>query len=161
MGSLKHCQAETSLLLVFCVEEPWLHAGSPTSCSATREIISEHSRMFTRSLYKKIDIRPTRTCWIEQGRILDILSYPARGRNLKKEICVAVVQLLSRARDPVDCSLPGSSAHGISQARVLERGKESACDVGDLGSAPGLGRSPGEGSNYPSSILAWRIPWAG
>ena len=28
-------------------------------------------------------------------------------------------------------------------------GKESACNVGDLGSIPGLGRSPGEGSDYP------------
>ena len=33
---------------------------------------------------------------------------------------------------------PGSSA-----------GKESACHVGDLGSIPGLGRSPGEGKGYP------------
>ena len=28
-------------------------------------------------------------------------------------------------------------------------GKESACDVGDLGLIPGLGRSPGEGKGYP------------
>ena len=28
-------------------------------------------------------------------------------------------------------------------------GKEPACDVGDLGSIPGLGRSPGEGKGYP------------
>ena len=27
--------------------------------------------------------------------------------------------------------------------------KESACNVGDLGSIPGLGRSPGEGNSYP------------
>ena len=27
-------------------------------------------------------------------------------------------------------------------------GKESACHVGDLGSIPGLGRSPGEGKGY-------------
>ena len=27
-------------------------------------------------------------------------------------------------------------------------GKESACNAGDLGSIPGLGRSPGEGSSY-------------
>ena len=33
---------------------------------------------------------------------------------------------------------PGSSA-----------GKEYACNVGDLGSIPGLGRSPGEGKGYP------------
>ena len=28
-------------------------------------------------------------------------------------------------------------------------GKESACNVGDLGSIHGLGRSPGEGKGYP------------
>ena len=27
-------------------------------------------------------------------------------------------------------------------------GKESACNVGDLGSTPGLGRSPGDGKGY-------------
>ena len=27
--------------------------------------------------------------------------------------------------------------------------KESACTAGDLGSVPGLGRSPGEGKGYP------------
>ena len=101
------------------------------------------------------------------------------------------------------CSLPGSSVHGISQARILEwiaisysigdlpdtgmkpmspalvggffttessqkpilcivmcicqslgfpggsDGKESACNTGDLGSMPGLGRSPGKGDNSP------------
>ena len=28
-------------------------------------------------------------------------------------------------------------------------GKEPTCNAGDLGSTPGLGRSPGEGNNYP------------
>ena len=28
-------------------------------------------------------------------------------------------------------------------------GKQSACNVGDMGSVPGLGRSPGEGKGYP------------
>ena len=28
-------------------------------------------------------------------------------------------------------------------------GKESVCNVGDLGLIPGLGRSPGEGKDYP------------
>ena len=39
--------------------------------------------------------------------------------------------------DPMDCSLPGSSAHGIFQARVLEW----------------------EGMATHSNIPAWRIPW--
>ena len=30
-------------------------------------------------------------------------------------------------------------------------GKESACSVGDAGSIPGSGRSPGEGSGYSQS----------
>ena len=38
-------------------------------------------------------------------------------------------------------------------------GKKSACNAGDLGSIPGLGRSPGEeGMATHSSILAWRLP---
>ena len=37
--------------------------------------------------------------------------------------------------------------------------KESACNAGDLGSVPVLGRSPGEGKGYPLQyVLAWRIP---
>ena len=43
-------------------------------------------------------------------------------------------------------------------------GKAYAYNVGDLGSIPGLGGSPGEGNGNPSSILAWRSlvgysPW--
>ena len=33
-----------------------------------------------------------------------------------------VAQLCPTLRDPMDCSLPGSSVHGIFQARVLEWG---------------------------------------
>ena len=33
-----------------------------------------------------------------------------------------VAQLCPTLRDPMDCSLPGSSVHGIFQARVLECG---------------------------------------
>ena len=38
-------------------------------------------------------------------------------------------------------------------------GEESTCHVGDIGSIPGLGRSPEEGKATQSSILAWRVPW--
>ena len=37
--------------------------------------------------------------------------------------------------------------------------EESACNAGDSGSVPELGRSPGGGNSYHFSILAWRIPW--
>ena len=87
-----------------------------------------------------------------------------------------VAQSCLTLRDPMDCSLPGSSIHGIFQARVLEwgaiafsdlslylsfiinhckgfpcgsAGKESACNAGDLGLIPGLERYPGEEKGYP------------
>ena len=66
---------------------------------------------------------------------------------------------MSDSCDLMDFSLQGSSVHGIIQARILEGvaisfphssgGKESACNAGDPGSIPGLGRSPGEGIVYP------------
>ena len=37
--------------------------------------------------------------------------------------------------------------------------KESASNMGDPGSIPGSGISPGEGNATYSSILAWEIPW--
>ena len=37
-------------------------------------------------------------------------------------------------------------------------GKESACSAGDLGSIPGLGRSPGEGNGNPLQYLRLKNP---
>ena len=43
-----------------------------------------------------------------------------------------------RLSTPVFLGFPSGSA-----------GKDSACNVGDLDSIPGLGRAPGEGKGYP------------
>ena len=64
-----------------------------------------------------------------------------------------VTQSCLTLSDSVDCSPPGSSVHGIFRAthsNILglpgsSAGKESPCNAGDLGSIPGLGRSPGGG----------------
>ena len=37
--------------------------------------------------------------------------------------------------------------------------KESACNVGDLGSIPWLGGSPGEGKSYSLQYSGLMIPW--
>ena len=37
-------------------------------------------------------------------------------------------------------------------------GKEFACNAGDLGSIPGLGRSPGEGNSYPHQYSCMENP---
>ena len=43
-----------------------------------------------------------------------------------------VVQSCPTLSDPMDCSLPGSSAHGIFQARVLEWGASLANYISSL-----------------------------
>ena len=58
----------------------------------------------------------------------------------------------------INLGLKGNRARGLPFGSA---GKETVCNAGDLGSIPGLGRSPGEGKGYPLSILAWRIPWTG
>ena len=99
-------------------------------------------------------------------------------------MCMCVRSLRHAPRcERLDCSPLGSSVHGLLQARRLEwvatcssepaspalhagslplvaqLVKETACNAEDLGSIPGLGRSPGERKVIQSSILAWRIPW--
>ena len=99
--------------------------------------------------------------------------------------CCAVAQLCPTLCNLVHCSTPGfpvlhhllefaqTPVHWVGdviqlvwstccpkdsqQFSVGSAGKESACNAGDLGSIPGLGRSPGEGKGYP--LQAWRIPW--
>ena len=52
--------------------------------------------------------------------------------------------------NPIDCSPPGSSVHGIFQARVLEWGAIAfSGSARDPSSIPGSGRSSGEGIGYP------------
>ena len=56
-------------------------------------------------------------------------------------------------------SFPASGSFPVSPLFAFPGGsdsKESACDVGDLGSVPGLGRSPGEGNVVNEArFLGW------
>ena len=75
-----------------------------------------------------------------------------------------------RVRGSVETTDDYSTAMGLSLEREAVknrtglprwlRGKESACNVGDLGLIPGLERSLEKEKATHSSILAWRIPWA-
>jgi len=62
-------------------------------------------------------------------------------------------RLLPESATSKHLSALSSDPEGISLDWVFVRcgsaGKESACNVGDLGSIPGLGRSPGEGKGHP------------
>ena len=87
-------------------------------------------------------------------------------------LCVVCAQSCLTFCDLMDWGLPGSSVHRSSQARILEwvtvsyfggscgsDGKESACNVGNLGSIPGSGRSPGERNGNPLQYTCWKISW--
>ena len=50
----------------------------------------------------------------------DSLQAYLRNLDLSLEVKVTVAQSCPSLCDPVDCSPPGSSVHGIPQARVLE-----------------------------------------
>ena len=50
--------------------------------------------------------------------------------------CSSVAHLCLILCDPMDCSLPGSSVHGISQARILEWGLPSPGDLPRSGIKP-------------------------
>ena len=94
------------------------------------------------------DLQEEKMSCMEDGPVL----LPCGSRSRKGWIPV----ILQTGWDPRDncfhllsvsylCPLsPSKESRGFSGG--LD-GKESACNVGDLGSIPGLGRSPGEGNN--------------
>ena len=51
-----------------------------------------------------------------------------------------------------------SSSSGMEGFPGGSDSKEFACNVGDLGLIPGLGRSPGGGHGNPLQYSSWRIP---
>ena len=81
---------------------------------------------------------------------------------------------MSDSCDPMDCSLPGFSVHGILQARIMEWAVFSfsfgqvalminhlpanAGDVKDLGSILVWGRSPGEENGNPLQYSCLKNP---
>ena len=62
-------------------------------------------------------------------------------------LCVKLLQLCPTLCDPMDCTLPGFSIHGILQARILEwvamlssRGSSQPRDWSSISSIPCIGR---------------------
>ena len=60
--------------------------------------------------------------------------------------------------DPMNCSTPGFPVHCFPGGSEV---KASACNVGDLGSIPGSGRSPGEGNDNPLQYSCLENPMDG
>ena len=71
--------------------------------------------------------------WPQDWKRSVFILIPKKG-NVKKCSNYGTIALISHASTGFPC---GSA------------GKKSSCNEGDLGSIPGLGRSPGEGKGYP------------
>ena len=54
---------------------------------------------------------------------------------------------------------PVSQLKGFPGSSAVTNPSTSAGDAGDVGSIPGMGRSPEKTMATHSSILAWEIPW--
>ena len=116
--------------------------------------------------------------WMRSGQLPGVSESISRGclkYVMSRNSACVLVSNFSRVWlcDTRDCSSPGSSAHGILQARILEWvtmpssrnifmvvydslvDKESVCNAGDPNSIPGSGRSAGEWIGY----LLWYF-WA-
>ena len=74
----------------------------------------------------------------------DLGSIPGLGRSPGEEKGYPLQY--SGLENSMDCMVHGVPKGGFPHSSV---GKESACSTGDLGSTPGLGRSPGEGNGNP------------
>ena len=72
------------------------------------------------------------------GKLLSQLISTAKGQRMMARTHPLIHSTQVYGASAVFKGFPGGSA-----------GKESACNVGDLSSIPGLGRSPGEGKGYP------------
>ena len=89
--------------------------------------------------------------------ILRVVMLPNTGCSLISQflpcsvkVKVLIAQSCLTLCDPIVCS-PGFPCGSPD--------KESTCNLGDLGSIPGLGRSPGGGKGYPLQYSGLEIPW--
>ena len=86
-------------------------------------------------------------CW---RRLLRV-PWTARRSNqsiLSLEHSLVIVGLLIGLSSLL-CVSGNRETQGEGGASLVAQSKESACNAGDLGSIPGLGRSPGEGNGSP------------
>ena len=82
--------------------------------------------------------------WILQARILELVAMPSSKGS--PPLAGGFFTTSATWEPPV---LPRAIINLVEGFPGGSDGKESACNMGDLGSIPGLGRPPGEGNGYP------------
>ena len=76
--------------------------------------------------------------------------------------CKSLCHLPTRSQKPAEVTItfnpPLRANNWFRGPWWFSQYKESACNAGDMGSTPGLGRSPGEGNGYPLQHSCLRNP---
>ena len=81
----------------------------------------------------------------------------SKSRTRLKQLTRSSSSSLLECQDnPIGKKIAFSTNGGLPGGSEVEA---SACNVGDLGSIPGSGRSPREGNGNPLQYSCWRIPW--
>ena len=78
---------------------------------------------------------------------------PTQGSNPGLPHCRQILYQLSHKGSPYIYTYTNTHIYNYIQFPVSSDGKQSACNAGDLGSIPGLGRSPGGGNPLQCSCL--------
>ena len=96
-------------------------AQEATGSGGMEPSLNEHNSVGGENLMLQVALPWAQRVWIElpAPRLHGLALQSPHQQN--KVMCVcSVTQLCSTLCDPVDCSAPGSSVHGIFQARTLE-----------------------------------------
>ena len=161
----------TLQILISCI-----HSGYPvrnaTVTGNGREALSHSIDGTGRSVAQSqalLHVVPQRTKWGNRGGSGESFGGQGKKNGIITASCLCsclVAQLCPTLCDPVDCSSPGSSIHGISQARILEWVAVSFWgDLPDPGIEPGSpalqtdslpSEPPGKPNNGLKGLLKFR-----
>ena len=112
--SMMLSKVQLSLLrnLVFQMDE--VSFGSKIMADISRQLVRSETKRLTCSFNKWL------TSWFSEHSSGAEHTMPLTYRSLTEQVPREVAQSCPTLCDPMDCSPPGSSIHGIFQARVLE-----------------------------------------
>ena len=88
-----------------------------TTVSLTNSNKKRNKSNTPQTLLKKIESGST--SWFIFDSCITLLQKSFQA-SFKRKLCVLITQSCPILCDPMNCSLPGSSVHGILQARILE-----------------------------------------
>ena len=105
------------VMFLASVKFTWEHSGGDSSQSNSATCFHLHSVL---SMQQSITHVNDNLVWDKTVILLELCSSSQRWARKRFLSCCSVTQSCPTLCNPMDCSPPGSSVHGIPQARILE-----------------------------------------